>query len=172
MSLETHIILHFIGNSSKLKCQHFRGVFLPYRCILTAEQLRAARAMLRMDQSALAVASGVSVETIKRLEGMEGHLSEVRVATINAISATLESAGIEFIDENGGGAGVRLKKSSETVADLTRQIDTLQADMTPEPGPEKPSPNRAMKQLRRAHDQNELAALKSRRAKSRKEEMK
>jgi transcriptional regulator with XRE-family HTH domain len=164
MSLETRIILHFTGNSSKLKCQHFRGVFLPYRCILTAEQLRAARAMLRMDQSALAVASGVSVETIKRLEGMEGHLSEVRVATINAISATLESAGIEFIDENGGGAGVRLKKSSETVTNLTRHID--------KPGPEKPSPNRAMKQLRRARDQIKLTALKSRRAKSRKEEMK
>jgi hypothetical protein len=117
-----------------------------------------------MDQSALAVASGVSVETIKRLEGMEGHLSDVRVATINAISAALESAGIEFIDENGGGAGVRLKKSSETVADLTREIDTLEADMTPEPGPEKPSPNRAMKEPRRAHD-----SLKSRRAKSPKE---
>jgi transcriptional regulator with XRE-family HTH domain len=78
---------------------------------LTAEQLRAARAMLRMDQSALATASGVSVETIKRLEGMEGHLSETRVATINAISSALEKAGCVFLDENGEGPGVRLKKS-------------------------------------------------------------
>ena len=139
---------------------------------MTADQLRAARAMLRMDQSALAVASGLSVETIKRLEGMEGQLSETRVATINAIRAALEKAGVEFIAENGGGAGVRLKKRSETVADLTRQIDIRQTDMTPESGHEKPSPNRAMKQLRRAHDQNELAVLKNRRAKSRQEENK
>jgi hypothetical protein len=67
---------------------------------------------------------------------------------------------------------VRLKKRSETVADLTRQIDIRQTDMTPESGHEKPSPNRAMKQLRRAHDQNELAVLKNRRAKSRQEENK
>jgi hypothetical protein len=54
-----------------------------------------------MDQSALAVASGVSVETIKRPEGMD-------------------RPAIEFIDENGGGAGVRLKKSSVTVTGLAQ----------------------------------------------------
>ena len=63
---------------------------------MTADQLRAARAMLRMDQSALATASGVSVETIKRLERMEGPLSETRVATVNAIQGALEKAGVEF----------------------------------------------------------------------------
>jgi glutathione S-transferase len=51
---------------------HLKGNNLPLRCNLRADQLRGARAMLRMDQSALAIASGVSIETIKRLEGMEG----------------------------------------------------------------------------------------------------
>jgi transcriptional regulator with XRE-family HTH domain len=67
--------------------------------------------MLRMEQSALANASGISVETVKRLERMEGQLSETRVATINALRAALEAAGVEFIAENGGGAGVRLRKA-------------------------------------------------------------
>jgi transcriptional regulator with XRE-family HTH domain len=77
---------------------------------LTADQLRAARAMLRMDQSALAAASGVSVETIKRLERMEGPLYETRVATVNAIQCALEKAGVEFT--NGDQPGVRLRRSS------------------------------------------------------------
>ena len=76
---------------------------------MTADQLRAARAMLRMDQSALAAASGVSVETIKRLERMEGPLSETRVATVNAIQGALEKAGVEFT--NSDQPGVRLRKS-------------------------------------------------------------
>jgi transcriptional regulator with XRE-family HTH domain len=80
---------------------------------LTAEQLRAARAMLRMEQSALAAASGISVETVKRLERMEGQLSETRVATINALKSALEAAGVEFIAENGGGPGVRLRKGAK-----------------------------------------------------------
>jgi transcriptional regulator with XRE-family HTH domain len=83
-------------------------VLLPQRCILTAAQLRAARAMLRMDQADLASAAGVSVETIKRLEKMEGNLSAVRVDTLEAITAVLEEGGVEFIDSDNGGAGVRL----------------------------------------------------------------
>jgi hypothetical protein len=66
----------------------------------------------------------------------------------------------------------RLKKRSETVADLARQIDIRQTEKTPEPDHEKPSPNRAMKQLRRAHDQNALVVLKNRPAKARKKEKK
>jgi DNA-binding Xre family transcriptional regulator len=103
--------LHVIGNPCSRVCQHRKVTFLPQRCILTAEQLRAARAMLRMDQTTLAAASGISVETIKRLEGMKGQLSETRVATINAISAALEAAGVEFLAADDGGPGVRLRKA-------------------------------------------------------------
>jgi|BarGraIncu00222A_1022003.scaffolds.fasta_scaffold93498_3 transcriptional regulator with XRE-family HTH domain len=76
---------------------------------MTAEQLRAARAMLRMDQATLAATAGVSVETVKRLEGMQGSLTDTRVATLNALRKALEAAGVEFT--NGGQPGVRLKIS-------------------------------------------------------------
>ena len=74
---------------------------------MTAEQLRAARAALRMEQIALAELADVSVETIKRLEKMQGELESTRVATIQAIRRALEGAGIEFLDGN----GVRIRKS-------------------------------------------------------------
>ena len=80
---------------------------------MTADQLRAARAMLRMDQSALAAASGVSVETIERLERMKGPLSETPVATVNAIHGALEKAGVEFT--NGNQPGVRRKSSGGSI---------------------------------------------------------
>jgi len=77
--------------------------------MLTAEQLRGARAILRMDQKQVAEAANVSLPTIKRLEKMDGPLSG-HVGTIVAVQKALEAAGVEFIPENGGGAGVRLKK--------------------------------------------------------------
>lgn len=76
---------------------------------LTSEQIRAARALLRWGQTDLVDACGVSLPTIKRLEGVRGIVSANRV-TLLAIERALTDAGIEFIPENGGGAGVRLKK--------------------------------------------------------------
>ena len=83
--------------------------------MLTSDQLRAARALLRWDQAQLASRSGVSIETVKRLEKIEGVLSATRVATIEALRAALERAGVEFIPENGGGAGLRLKKRNSSL---------------------------------------------------------
>ncbi len=77
--------------------------------MLTGEQIRGGRAIARIEQSALASAAGVSVETIKRLEGMRGMVA-AQVGTVFAIKRALEAAGVVFIDENGGGPGVRLKK--------------------------------------------------------------
>ena len=79
--------------------------------MLSSDQVRAARALLRWDQSRLATASGVSIETVKRLEKLEGQLGATRVSTIDALRRALEAAGVDFIPENGGGAGVRLKKA-------------------------------------------------------------
>jgi len=155
--------LHVIGNPPKARCQHLRGIFLPHRCILTADQLRAARAMLRMDQSALAAASGVSVETIKRLERMEGLLSETRVATVNAIQAALTKAGVEFIAENGGGPGVRIRKSAKGAEEISRQIDALEDKISSMPAPTEPSPEAGMNIMRKAVAKNDLAKLKNRR---------
>jgi transcriptional regulator with XRE-family HTH domain len=75
--------------------------------LLTAEQIRGARAMLRLGQSELAEAAGISVETVKRLEGQDGPLLTGRAATINAIEIALIKAGIEFT--NGGEPGVKLR---------------------------------------------------------------
>jgi ribosome-binding protein aMBF1 (putative translation factor) len=79
--------------------------------ILTSEHIRAARALLQWDQNTLAEKSNVSVATIKRLEPKPGPLKANKV-TIAALKHALESAGIEFIPENGGGPGVRMARRS------------------------------------------------------------
>ena len=76
---------------------------------LTSELIRAARALLRWEQRDLAEASSVSLPSIKRLESKPGILA-AHDSTVAALKRALESAGIEFIDENGGGPGVRLQK--------------------------------------------------------------
>lgn len=77
---------------------------------VSIRQLKAARALLAWSQEGLATAAGVSVPTIKRLEAQEGPLGG-RNETAAKIQCALEAAGIEFIDENGGGPGVRLRRS-------------------------------------------------------------
>jgi DNA-binding transcriptional regulator YiaG len=76
---------------------------------VSVRQIKAARALLAWSQAQLARASSVSVPTIKRLESKDGPLGGRRSTAIQ-IRAALESSGVEFIDENGGGPGVRLKK--------------------------------------------------------------
>jgi transcriptional regulator with XRE-family HTH domain len=71
-------------------------------------QLRAARALTGLSQPEVAEAAGVSVPTLKRAEA--GGPIKVADETIQAIAAALEKAGVQFIPENGGGAGVRLTK--------------------------------------------------------------
>jgi predicted transcriptional regulator len=76
---------------------------------VSIEQVKAARAMLRWDQSDLAAASGVSLPTIKRLESASGAIGG-RADTVAAIRGALEAAGVIFVDPNGEGPGVRLRK--------------------------------------------------------------
>jgi predicted transcriptional regulator len=68
--------------------------------------------LLRWEQKDLSEASGVSLPSIKRLETQPGELS-AQHRTIQAIVQALERAGVEFIPENGGGAGVRLAKRTK-----------------------------------------------------------
>lgn len=75
---------------------------------MRADQLRAARALLRWSQQELASKSGVSAPTIKRLEAMDGELTG-HSATIQTLEAALTKAGIMFIESNGNGPGVRLR---------------------------------------------------------------
>ena len=76
--------------------------------MLTIEQLRAARGLLGWSQSKLAARAGLSLPTVKRVEADLG--PRVSDEARNKLRRTLESAGVEFIDENGGGPGVRLRK--------------------------------------------------------------
>lgn len=74
-------------------------------------QVKAARALLGWSQGDLAKRCGVSEPTIKRLEAADDHDPiRGRAETGKAIQAALEAAGVLFIAENGGGAGVRLAK--------------------------------------------------------------
>src|SRR5436309_3197954 len=73
---------------------------------ITSELIRAARALLRWEQRDLAEASGVSLPTVKRLEGTPGILA-AHSSTVTALRRAFESAGIEFT--NGSGPGVRLR---------------------------------------------------------------
>jgi len=57
----------------------------------------------------LAELSGVSISTVKRLEAAEGSLGG-RLDTAHKLQSALEDGGIQFIEENGGGPGVRLRK--------------------------------------------------------------
>ena len=77
--------------------------------VLSSELIRAARALLRWEQRDLAAASSVSLPTVKRLEAKPGIMA-AHLSTTVALRKALEAAGIEFIDENGGGPGVRLRK--------------------------------------------------------------
>jgi transcriptional regulator with XRE-family HTH domain len=81
---------------------------------MTGAQLRAARALLGWSAQELADASGVGVTTIRKNELLSGQVSMIR-STADAVTRALNAAGVEFIPENGGGAGVRLKKPSTPV---------------------------------------------------------
>jgi ribosome-binding protein aMBF1 (putative translation factor) len=77
---------------------------------LTSAQIRAARALLRWSAEDLAQHSALSVATIRRAELTKGETS-MTVANDLAVRRALETAGVEFINENGGGPGVRLRQS-------------------------------------------------------------
>ena len=77
---------------------------------LTSAQIRAARALIRWSAEDLARQTALSVATIRRAEIAEGEIS-MTAANDLAVRRGFETAGVEFIDDNGGGPGVRLRKS-------------------------------------------------------------
>ena len=81
--------------------------------MITSAQIRAARALLGMDQKMLAEKAGLSLPTIQRMEASEGQVRGVVDSLVKVIQA-LEAAGIELIGENaqssGGGRGVRFRR--------------------------------------------------------------
>jgi hypothetical protein len=75
--------------------------------MITASQCRAARGLLDWTQQELADAARVGVATVRVFEG---EAAETRPAILAALRRALELAGVEFIDENGGGLGIRYRK--------------------------------------------------------------
>jgi transcriptional regulator with XRE-family HTH domain len=75
---------------------------------LTPAQCRAGRGLIELTQSQLAEEAGLGLSTVVDFERSRRRISS---AAIDALKKALEKLGVEFIDENGGGAGVRLKKA-------------------------------------------------------------
>ncbi len=86
---------------------------------MTPDQVRAARVLLGWSLARLGIRSGTSAYMVKTFERTGRvaplHSRTERVDALAAIRATLEAAGVEFIPENGGGAGVRLRKHGADV---------------------------------------------------------
>lgn len=76
--------------------------------MIASEQIRAARALLRMTAQELSAASGVGLATIKRLEAGDG-LPPAHAQTLDKLRKSLEAAGIEFLGLPEDGPGVRLR---------------------------------------------------------------
>jgi transcriptional regulator with XRE-family HTH domain len=126
---------------------------------MTPAQCKMARAALDMELRELAERAKVATGTIVRLERGES----LKERTIEAIRTALESAGVEFIAENGGGPGVRLKKIAKCVEEISQQIDALEDKISSMPAPTEPSPEAGMNIMRKAVAKNDLAKLKTRR---------
>jgi transcriptional regulator with XRE-family HTH domain len=75
--------------------------------MITPAQCRAARGLIGWSQQDLAKKAGVGTVAVHQLES---GTSQPRRATLDVVKRAFETAGVEFIDENGGGAGVRLQK--------------------------------------------------------------
>ena len=92
--------------------------------MINAGQLRAARALLNIDQRDLAALSDLSVPTIQRMEASDGVI-RCNVDSLMKLVAALDAAGIELINEGaaspGGGRGVRLKASGASAKPAPRR---------------------------------------------------
>jgi transcriptional regulator with XRE-family HTH domain len=93
--------------------------------MITAAQLRAARALLGIDQRGLAAMSRLSVPTIQRMEASEGVIRG-NVGSLMKMVGALNAAGIELIGEGmpsqGQGRGVRLKEAATSAPPHSRKI--------------------------------------------------
>jgi transcriptional regulator with XRE-family HTH domain len=89
--------------------------------ILTGEQIRAARAMLRMEQATLAEKAGVSVDTVKRLEGVDGP-PKAQPSTLQAIREVFELSGLDL---EGGGVRPAMDRNARVIDALVNELDGL-----------------------------------------------
>ena len=78
--------------------------------LTTGNQLKAARALADLNQEQLATAAAVNINTVRNMEARGPEVLKSGLDTIQKVQRALEAAGVQFIPENGGGAGVRLAK--------------------------------------------------------------
>ena len=76
--------------------------------MITSEQIRAARAIIRMTVNQLSQSAGIGIATIKRLEAVDG-VPPAQARTLSLLQTALESAGVEFVGSPTENPGVRLK---------------------------------------------------------------
>lgn len=79
--------------------------------MITAAQIRAARGLIRWKQAELAAAAGLSLTA---LNNIEREAADPKASTLAALKRALEQAGVVFLAENGGGAGVRLRSPAQS----------------------------------------------------------
>jgi transcriptional regulator with XRE-family HTH domain len=95
--------------------KHVRRIIYDVSRMITAAQLRAARALAGFDQRRLAEVAGLSVPTIQRMEASDG-VVRGNVDSLTKLIEALNAAGVELIAEGAasadGGRGVRLKKAA------------------------------------------------------------
>ncbi len=80
---------------------------------MIGQQIKAARGLLSISQADLCARAGVPLITLRRVEGKSGHAGKVSDEAVERIKAALVDAGVDFIPENGGGAGVRMRDRSD-----------------------------------------------------------
>src|SRR5262245_53590786 len=105
-----------------LDCQHKSCCMRGWVTMITAAQLRAARALLGIDQQTLADLAGVSLPTIQRMEASQGNVRGVIDTLIKVVDA-LNVAGVELLGDNaksdGGGRGVRFREPAPATSQGT-----------------------------------------------------
>jgi transcriptional regulator with XRE-family HTH domain len=94
--------------------------------LTTGNQLKAARALADIEQSALAEKTGLNVNTIRNMEASGANAIAGRSQNVQAVQRTLEAAGVEFL--NHGQPGVRLAKRSAPVPDQGKRPEELSAE--------------------------------------------
>ncbi len=101
--------------------------------LITSEQIRAARALLRLEQDELAQRANVSVVTIRRLEAPDG-LSKVSPSTVDEVQHALEAAGAEFVDRGVRGRSRTPEEREQLIRDahvIAMRSAALQARLPP-----------------------------------------
>jgi transcriptional regulator with XRE-family HTH domain len=150
-------------------CQRFSSVIDNMRraCykppMITAAQSRAARGLIEWSQEQLAVESHLGLSTIRDFE--KGRRAPTH-NNLMGIKMAFEAAGVVFVPASPeGGGGVRLGKTPDNAADLTRSIDTIEDDLAKSEGPSARTPAGGMRTLERAHKREAVKKLKNRRTK-------